>query len=77
VVKSPAAITAEIYRKIQAAAADVGGQEVIVRVNPEMAAHFGEQEAEGLELLQRRIQRKVTVQAVHALHKDEYEIITR
>ncbi len=77
VVKSPAAITAEIYRKIQAAAADVGGQEVLVRVNAEMAGHFEEQEAEGLELLQRRIHRKVTVQAVETLHKDEYEIITR
>ncbi|MGH7321725.1 MAG: Rne/Rng family ribonuclease, partial [Candidatus Rokuibacteriota bacterium] len=30
VVKSPPAITAEIYRKIQAAAADVGGQEVLI-----------------------------------------------
>ncbi|MGH7264005.1 MAG: Rne/Rng family ribonuclease [Candidatus Rokuibacteriota bacterium] len=77
VVKSPSAITAEIYRKIQAAAADVGGQEVLVRVNPEMAGHFEDEEAEGLEHLQRRIQRKVTVQAVQSLHKDEYEIITR
>jgi hypothetical protein len=42
-----------------------------------MAGYFEEQEAEGLELLQRRIQRKVTVQAAQALHKDEYEIITR
>jgi ribonuclease G len=77
VVKSTPAITAEIYRKIQAAAADVGGQEVLVRVNPEMADHLQGEEAEGLELLQRRIQRKVTVQAASALHKDEYEIITR
>ncbi len=77
VVKSPAAIAAEIHRKIQAAAADVGGQEAIIRVNPEMAAYFQEEEAEGLEALQRRIQRKVTVQAVQTLHKDEYEIITR
>jgi ribonuclease G len=76
-VKAPAAITAEIYRKIQAAAADVGGQEVLIRVNPEMAAYFQDEEGEGLELLQRRIQRKVTIQAVQALHKDEYEIITR
>jgi len=76
-VKSPAAITAEIYRKIQAAAIDVGGQEVLIRVNPDMAAYFQEEESEGLETLQRRIQRKVTVQSAHALHKDEYEIITR
>jgi len=76
-VKSAPAITAEIYRKVQVAAADVGGQEVLIRVNPEMAAHFEDEEAEGLEVLQRRIQRKVTLQAVQSLHKDEYEIITR
>jgi ribonuclease G len=77
VIKSAPAITAEVYRKIQAAAADVGGQEVLIRVNPEMADYFESEEAEGVELLQRRIQRKVTVQAVPSLHKDEYEIITR
>jgi ribonuclease G len=77
VVKAPGAITAEIYRKIQAAAADVGGQEVLIRVNGELATYFQDEEGEGLEELQRRIQRKVTVQAVQALHKDEYEIITR
>jgi hypothetical protein len=42
-----------------------------------MAAYFQDEEGEGLEFLQRRIQRKVTIQAVQALHKDEYEIITR
>jgi ribonuclease G len=77
VVKSPPAIAAEIHRRIQAAASDVGGQEVLIRVNPEMAAYFQDEDGDGLELLQRRIQRKVTVQVVEALHKDEYEIITR
>jgi Ribonuclease G/E len=77
VVKSPSAITAEIYRKILAATLDISGQEVLIRVNPEMAAYFQEEEAEGLETLQRRIQRKVTIQGAQALHKDEYEIITR
>jgi ribonuclease G len=77
VVKSAPAITAEIYRKIQAAALDISGQEVLIRVNPEMAAYFEEEEAEGLETLQRRILRKVSVQGAQGLHKDEYEIITR
>jgi ribonuclease G len=77
VVKSAAAITAEIYRKIQAATLDISGQEVLIRVNPEMAAYFQEEEGEGIEALQRRIQRKVTVQGAQGLHKDEYEIITR
>jgi ribonuclease G len=76
-VRAPAAIAAEIYRKIQAAAGDVAGQEVLIRVNPEVATYLQEEESEGLEILQRRLQRKVTVQTVHALHRDEYEIIAR
>jgi len=77
VVKSAPALTAEIYRKIQVAVRDISGQEVLIRVNPDLAAHLQEEESEGLEILQRRIQRKVTVQGVQGLHKDEYEIITR
>jgi len=76
-VKSPPAIAAEIYRKIQTATLDISGQEVLIRVNPEMAAFFQEEEGDGLDLLQRRIQRKVSVQGASGLHKDEYEIITR
>ena len=77
VVKSTPAITAEIYRRIQTAVVDVGGPEVLVRVNPDLAAYLQDEEAEGVATLQRRIQRKVTVQGVAALHKDEYEIIVR
>jgi Ribonuclease G/E len=76
VVKSAPALTAEIYRKIQVATRDISGQEVLIRVNPDLAGYLQE-EAEGLEILQRRIQRKVTVQGLQGLHKDEYEIITR
>ena len=77
VVKSAPALTAEIYRKIQVATRDISGQEVLIRVNPDLASYLQEEESEGLEVLQRRIQRKVSVQSVPGLHKDEYEIITR
>jgi ribonuclease G len=77
VVKSAPALTAEIYRKIQVATRDISGHEVLIRVNSDLAAYFQEEESEGLEVLQHRIQRKVTVQGVQGLHKDEYEIITR
>jgi len=77
VVKSAPALTAEIYRKIQVATRDISGHEVLIRVNPDLAAYFQEEEPDGLEVLQQRIQRKVTVQGVQGLHKDEYEIITR
>jgi hypothetical protein len=77
VVKSDLTVAAEIFRKVQAAAADLGGQEILIRVNPEMAQHLEAEEREGLELLQEAVQRKLTLQPVATFDREEYEIIAR
>ena len=77
VVKSDLTVAAEIFRKVQAAAADLGGQEILIRVNPEMAQHLEAEEREGLELLQEAVQRKLTLQLVATFDREEYEIISR
>ncbi len=76
-VKSDFTLAAEIFRKIQAAAADLGGQEILIRVHPEMAQHLEAEEREGLELLQETVQRKLTIQPVATFDREEYEIISR
>jgi ribonuclease G len=77
VVKSDLTVAAEIFRKVQAAAADLGGQEILIRVNPEMAQHLEAGEREGLELLQETVQRKLALQPVATFDREEYEIIAR
>jgi ribonuclease G len=77
VVKSDLTLAAEIFRKVQAAAADLGGQEILIRVHPEMAQHLEAEEREGIELLQETVQRKLTLQPVPTLGREEYEIISR
>lgn len=77
VVKSDLTLAAEIFRKVQAAAADLGGQEILIRVHPTVAQYLEAEEREGLELLQEMVQRKLSVQAVAALDREEYEIIAR
>jgi ribonuclease G len=77
VVKSDLTVAAEIFRKVQAAAADLGGQEILIRVNPEMAQHLEAGEREGLEFLQETVQRKLTLQPVATFDREEYEIIAR
>jgi ribonuclease G len=77
VVKSDPALAAEIFRKVQAAAAELGGQEILIRVHPELASHLETGEREGMERLQALIGRKLSLQAVSALHRDEYEITVR
>jgi len=77
VVKSDLTLAGEIFRKIQAAAADLGGQEILIRVHPEMAQYLEAEEREGLELLQETVQRKLSVQPMTSLDREEYEIISR
>jgi len=77
VVKSDLTVAAEIFRKVQAAAAGLGGQEILIRVHPDIAQQLEAEEREGLELLQETVQRKLTVQPVPTLDREEYEIISR
>jgi ribonuclease G len=77
VAKSDATLAAEIFRKIQAAAVEVEAREVLIRVHPEMAQHLETEEREGMDLLKEQVGRKLSVQAVPTLHREEYEIISR
>ncbi len=77
VVKSDVTLAAEIFRKVQAAAREPGGQEIVIRVHPEMAQHLEAEEREGLELLQETVQRKLSIQPLTSLDREEYEIISR
>jgi ribonuclease G len=77
VVKSDVTLAAEIFRKVQAAALEPGGEEIVIRVHPEMAQHLAAEEREGMELLQETVQRKLSIQPLTSLDREEYEIISR
>ncbi|MFQ5828648.1 MAG: ribonuclease E/G [Candidatus Methylomirabilia bacterium] len=77
VLKSDLTLAAEIFRKVQAAAADLRGQEILIRVHPDLAQHLEMEEREGIELLQAWLGRKLSVQADPTHHREEYEIIAR
>lgn len=77
VVKSDATLVAEIFRKVQAAAAELGGQEIVIRAHPAVAQRLEAEEREGLELLQEAVQRKLSIQPLTSLDREEYEIVSR
>ncbi|MFQ5520581.1 MAG: ribonuclease E/G, partial [Candidatus Methylomirabilia bacterium] len=77
VMKSEATLGAEIFRKVRAAVAELAGQEILIRVHPDLAQYLGTEERDGIEQLQSKLGRKLSVQAVPSLHRDEYEIISR
>ena len=77
VAKSEATLAAEIFRKVQAAAATGGRQEIVVRVHPEMAQSLESEERDALYSLAQQVGRKLTIQSVLTFDWEEYEIISR
>ncbi len=76
-VKSDATLAAEIFRKIQAQAADDSREEVLVRAHPDVAHRLEGEEREGLERLRSLIGRKVSVQGVPSYLREEYDVTFR
>jgi ribonuclease G len=73
-VRSDATMAAEVFRKIRAEVADAQGEEVVIRVHPEMAHHLEVEERDGLERLQALIGKKVAIQGMPAYQREQYEI---
>ena len=76
-VKSDATLAAEIFRKIQAQAADASGEEVLVHAHPDVAHRLEGEEREGLERLRTLIGRKISVQGMPSYHREEYDVTFR
>jgi len=76
-VKSDATLAAEIFRTIQAQAADAAGEEVLVHAHPDVAHRLEGEEREGLERLRALIGRKISVQGVPSHHREEYHVTFR
>jgi ribonuclease G len=77
-VKSDATLVAEIFRKIQAQAADAPpGGEVLVRAHPDVTHRLETEEREGVERLQAIVGRKLVVQGLPTHHREEYDVTFR
>jgi ribonuclease G len=79
VIKSDAALAAEVYRAIQAKAPAAGGREIVVRVHPDLAQYLeGGNGREGLDRLRALLDAKITVQAAAGhMHREEFQIHVR
>jgi ribonuclease G len=73
-VKSDAALAAEILRKVQAGVRDTPGMEVVVRAHPETAHHLDVDRREAIERLQAMIGRKIVVQPAPSYQREQYDV---
>jgi ribonuclease G len=77
VVKSDAAVAAEIFRKVQATARVESGPEVHVRAHPDIAHYLETERGDALERLQTLIGRKVAIQVVASYHREQYDVTVK
>jgi Ribonuclease G/E len=78
VVKSSATLAAEVFRAVQAKAADAAGREVLVRVHPACAEYLDAEHREVLQRLAHALDVKITIQAgAVESSRENYEITLR
>jgi ribonuclease G len=79
VIKSDAALAAEIFRAVRARAADAGAREIVVRAHPDLAHYLDSGDGrEGLDRLRAGLEAKITIQAASDhVHREEYQIHVR
>ncbi len=74
-VKSVATVCTEIYDEVRGLAADVRGQRLVLRVNPEVARALGSEEAAVVKALAELVGGEVTLQVDPLLHQEQFDVV--
>src|ERR1043166_7174989 len=75
VIKSTSTICYEIFNEVRKIGADLNGNRVLLRVNPEIARAFREEESAVLRDLRQSIGRDVTVKPDVQLHHEQFDVM--
>src|SRR5438552_1263818 len=74
-IKSTSTICYEIFNEVRKIGADLNGNRVLLRVNPEIARAFREEESAVLRDLRQSIGRDVTVKSDVQLHHEQFDVM--
>ncbi len=75
VIKSSSTICYEIFNEVRKIGPDLNGHRVLLRVNPEIARAFREEESAVLRDLRQSIGREVTVTPDSQLHHEQFDVM--
>ncbi|MCL4817500.1 MAG: Rne/Rng family ribonuclease [Vicinamibacteria bacterium] len=76
-IKSVATVCAEIYDEVRKLAADLKGEALLLRVNPDVARALHGEEAAILRDLVQLVGHEVKVQGDPLLHQEQFDLVTR
>jgi ribonuclease G len=74
-IKSKTTVCFDIFRQIERSASELGGHNIVVEVNPEIAGLLYEEERGGVEELERKLKKKIAVKGKAGFHQEQYNII--
>ena len=74
-IKSKTTVCQEIFRELRREMLDVHGSKVILTVHPQVADLLYDEERKGLEDLEKRFKKRITVRAKPGFHQEQFEVL--
>jgi ribonuclease G len=75
-LKTKTTICYEIFRSIEREAKEIPGQNLYLRVHPEISEMLLDEENQFIEFLERKVKKNIVIKAYEALHYEQYKIST-
>ncbi len=74
-IKSKTTVCYDILREIERTSSELGGHNIMVEVNPEVADLLYEDERAGVEELERKLKKKIVIKGRPGFHQEQFTII--
>ncbi len=74
-IKSKTTVCYDIFRQIERTSSELGGHNIMVEVNPEIARLLYEEERTGVEELERKLKKKIMIKGKSGFHQEQFNII--
>lgn len=74
-VKSKTTVCYDIFREIERTASHLGGNNILVEANPDVADMLYEEERSGVEELERKLKKKIVIKGKTGFHQEQFNII--
>jgi ribonuclease G len=74
-IKSKITVCYDIFREIERTASELGGHNILVEANPEIADLLYEEERVGVEELEKKLRKKIVIKGKAGFHQEQFSII--
>jgi len=74
-IKSKTTVCYEIFREIERTSTELGGHNILVEANPEIADLLYEEERAGVEELEKKLKKKIVIKGKPGFHQEQFNII--